>query len=81
MIVGGTGKKSDWEGEIITKKMREELASGNISEISSKPVCTLVIFVVPKDDGGGRVVVDCSWPEADSVSKFTDEVCRKFSYI
>ena len=44
------------------------------------PTCTHDVFVVPKGDGGGGVVVDCSRPKHVSVNNSTDSVKLKFSY-
>ena len=44
------------------------------------PICTHGVFVVPKQDGGGRVVVDCSKPKNNSVNNSTKFVKLKFSY-
>ena len=44
-------------------------------------VFTGYLFIVPKDDGGGRAVIDCSRPEGRAVNNFTSTVTCKFRYL
>ena len=73
-------KKSLWELNFIRKHFLSELDQDRVSYVSSTPNCIHDVFVVPKDGGGGRVVVDCSRPKEFSVNNSTDEVKMKFSY-
>ena len=51
-----------------------------ITSVDIAPLCVHDVFVVPKGDGGGRVVVDCSRPRNKSVNNYTESVKLKFSY-
>ena len=51
-----------WERDLIGDKLRTELSAGMISELE-KTNCIHAMFVVPKDEGGGSLVVDCSQPK------------------
>ena len=65
---------------IIQGKLEGEIDRGCISVVGQPPQCVHNIFCVPKDDGGGRAIVDCSRPRGSSVNDFTDAVSVKFSY-
>ena len=71
---------NSWGEGIIREKFQSELASGNIAQVTWELCCSNTVFVVPKDDGGGRTVVDCSKPEGQSVNQHTDGMSAKFSY-
>lgn len=73
-------KCNAWEANIIDKKLRDEIDTGIVTKVDTPPQCIHGIFVVPKDDGGGRAVVDCSRPYGSSVNNATESVCNKFSY-
>ena len=73
-------KKSNWEKEVIELKLRTEIDMGIITRVEGPPQCVHGIFVVPKDDGSGRTVVDCSRPRDNSVNTAVSEVASKFSY-
>ena len=77
---GKLKNKSNWESTIIEEKFRAEERQNYISSVEAVPICTHDVFVVPKGDGGGRVVVDCSRPKHVSVNNSTDSVKLKFSY-
>ena len=65
---------------MIQGKLEGEIDRGCISVVDQAPPCVHNIFCVPKDDGGGRAIVDCSRPKGRSVNDFTDTVAVKFSY-
>ena len=65
---------------IIQEKLEGEISRGCISVVDHPPPCVHNIFCVPKDDGGGRAIVDCSRPRGSSVNDSTDTVSVKFSY-
>ena len=66
--------------DIIQTKLLTEIDRGCISVVDQPPTCVHNIFCVPKEDGGGRAIVDCSRPAGESVNLFTDAVAVKFSY-
>ena len=70
-----------WERDLIGEKLKAGLAAGMISEVEEEPTCIHAMFVVPKDGGGGRVVVDCSKPKSSSVNNATSSVASKFKYL
>ena len=72
--------RSEWESNIIERKLRAEIQQGILSVVKEPPACIHGVFVVPKDDGGGRAVVDCSQPPDRSVNNYTASVSCKFSY-
>ena len=78
---GRKGRMKQWESDLIESKLKSELEGGMLTVVKDRPRCTHGIFVVPKDDGGGRAVVDCSKPDDVAVNNFTSEVSRKFSYL
>ena len=77
---GRSKNKSNWESQIIKNKFEQELQDGKISRVTDTPRCIHDVFVVPKEEGGGRVVVDCSRPKCLSINNYTDCVRLKFSY-
>ena len=64
-----------WDRDLIGGKLRTELSAGMISEVDT---CIHVMLVVPKDGGGGRVVVESSKPKSCSVNNATNSVAAKF---
>ena len=46
------------------------MARGISLRAESKPICLHGIFVVPKNEGGGQSMVDCSKPVSLSVNNF-----------
>ena len=72
--------KLDWENTIIEDKLLAEIESGVISVVDEPPMCIHGVFVVPKDGGGGRSVVDCSKPYGESVNSATATVASTFKY-
>ena len=76
-----TIKKGDsWERGIIEDKLKDEMSRGILLKSESKPTCVHSIFVVPKDDGGGRSMVDCSKLVSFSINSFTKGVAPQFRY-
>lgn len=69
------------ENEIIESRLQAELHNGLLIEVDKPPACVHGIFVVPKDDGGGRTVIDCSKPDSGSVNNYTAGVAPKFKYL
>ena len=51
-----------WERTIIEDRLNAELESGILTRPESAPTCVHGIFVVIKDGGGGRSIIDCSKP-------------------
>ena len=39
------------------------------------------MFVVPKEGGGGRLIIDCSKPHGGSVNCHFDKIASKFKYL
>ena len=75
----GSKRMSGWEHDLIEEKFRFELGEGMITEVAT-PQCIHGVFVVPKDDGGGRSVIDCSRPRGKSVNEATGTIASKFKY-
>lgn len=73
-------KRKDGEAEVIEEKLKAELQAGMVSRVVEPPSCIHGIFVVPKDDGGGRSVVDCSRPIGESVNGATKTIASHFCY-
>ena len=73
-------KTTSWESELIGKKLKSELGSGMLSIVEDVPTCVHSLFVVPKDGGGGRLVIDCSKPKGQLVNSSTDTVAPSFKY-
>ena len=70
-----------WERDIIERKIWAKLDSGVLSEVKGPPQCIHGMFVVPKDDGGGRTVINCSKPEGKCFNNHTKPVRKKFHYL
>lgn len=78
--IGKVGRMNEWERGIIEEKLLAELGAGIVTRVDTPPDCVHGIFVVPKDGGGGRSVVDCSRPEGASVNSATDSIVSHFKY-
>ena len=48
--------------------------------VSYTPDCIHNLFCVPKDDGDGHTIVDCSKPLNKSVNQYIKTIAAKFSY-
>ena len=75
-----TKTKSDWEIGILLAKFKDEYENGVISKAPETHLYTHTAFIVPKDDGGGCMVVDCSKPHNCSVNRCPGSISEKFSY-
>ena len=73
-------KRLGWESDLIEEKLLSELDRGLLSRVQAPPDCVHSLFVVPKDGGGGRIVIDCSKPKGRSVNSATSTVAKKFKY-
>ena len=71
----------DDAGRVTTdEKLRTEISRGCISFVDDRPSCVHDLFCVPKENGRGKAIVDCSKPLGRSVNNHTDQVCVKFKY-
>lgn len=66
--------------EIINDKLLCELREDMLSVVPGPLLCNHSIFCVPKTDGGGRAIIDCSRPKNSSINAYTDKIAQKFKY-
>ena len=52
-----------WDIDLTEEKLLSELDRGLLSRVDAPLDCVHSLFVVPKDGGGGRIVIDCSKPK------------------
>ena len=66
--------KNERDKEIVSDKLRLEFEQGIINVTRNKPTCLHDFVCVPKEDGKGRTIVDCSKPKGESVNNHGDKV-------
>ena len=67
-------------GQVMTTRLREELAEGLLTTTIEKCICTHALGSVPKGEGDFRAIVDCSSPMGECVNDHTWSCRNKFSY-
>lgn len=65
-----------------TKQIMTEIENGNYIEVTNPPTIISPLGVIPKPDGGVRLIHDCSRPEGAAVNDYvTDLPKQKFSTV
>ena len=68
--------KSNELRKILDDKIKYELQQDMLSIVPQSLECNHSIFGIPKEDGSGRLIVDCSQPKGASVNTYVDSVCE-----